>query len=428
MNKVIERIRYWGQLLLLPVYWFSFLFPRSRQIWLFGSTFGRRFADNPRYLYLYVSQHSDRSSPQLKETISRWKQQGKDFAEDANCKEIRPIWISHDKGIVDFLNGNGYEAYYYHSWKGIWYCLRGKIYIFDNYSKDISFWLSGGARKINMWHGVGNKQINYDNVHDLVRHPKNAWERFLYFPRRLSDEKPSHYILSTSPMMSKIFARAFQTSKSHVIETGYPRNDILFDTGSMHNLHMPEEENLQEAIAGWKREGKKVIGYIPTFRPSERQFLQIMDLETFNHFLENHHMHLVCKLHPKSQCRKAFEQIHCSHITVVNPDVDVNSFLGKLDLLIADYSSVYSDYLLLDRPVVVFHYDFAEYSGDTRDAYFDWEEYMPGNRVTKQEELEQEISTLLEQDDYLTERQQFRGKLYKDLDNQSARRFLEYIQ
>ena len=26
----------------------------------FGSTFGKRFADNPKYLYLYMSQHKDK--------------------------------------------------------------------------------------------------------------------------------------------------------------------------------------------------------------------------------------------------------------------------------------------------------------------------------------------------------------------------------
>lgn len=77
-KKLMERIRYWSQLLLLPVYWFSFLIPRDKSIWLFGSTFGRRFADNPRYLYLYVSQHRD------------------EFG-------VRPVWISHNKEIVDFL-------------------------------------------------------------------------------------------------------------------------------------------------------------------------------------------------------------------------------------------------------------------------------------------------------------------------------------
>ena len=53
-KKIINGLKYWGQLLLLPVYSLSFLVPGNKNIWVFGSTFGRRFADNPRYMYLYV--------------------------------------------------------------------------------------------------------------------------------------------------------------------------------------------------------------------------------------------------------------------------------------------------------------------------------------------------------------------------------------
>jgi len=406
MKKIIEGIKYWGQLLLLPLYWFSFLFPRNKNIWLFGSTFGRRFADNPRYLYLYVNQMDS---------------------------SIRPIWISHNKEIIEFLNENGYEAYYNHSLKGIWYCLRGKVYCFDNYSKDISFWLSGGAIKFNMWHGVGNKCINYDNKHDKVRHPKNAWERFKYFPRRLSDEKPSHYILTTSPMMSEIFARAFQVSENHVIEAGYPRNDVLFEEAndantSIENIYLPEEQKLIHSVDEWKEQGQKVIGYLPTFRPSESKFFEVCDLDDLNAFFKTNDMMLVCKLHPKSRCKDAFERMEYSNIYIVPTEVDVNAFLGKIDLLIADYSSAYSDYMLLDRPVVAFHYDYDEYAKDTRDAYFDFDEYMPEVKAYNGEELKQALFDVLEEDVALSARQQFRGKLFKDVDGTSSQRVLKALK
>ena len=152
IKKITDGLKYWGQLLGLPVYWLSFVVPKDKNLWVFGSTFGRRFADNPKYLYLYTAQfHGDKT---------------------------KAVWISHNKDIVKLLNDNGYEAYYYHSLKGMWKCLRAKIYIFDNYSKDISFWLSGGAIKFNLWHGSGNKKTNYDNKFDTVRHPKNTWEKF----------------------------------------------------------------------------------------------------------------------------------------------------------------------------------------------------------------------------------------------------------
>lgn len=403
MKKIIEGIKYWGQLLLLPVYWFSFLFPRNKRIWLFGSTFGRRFADNPRYFFLYCSQHREEL-------------------------DIRPIWISHDKGIVKFLNENGYEAYYYHSLKGIWYALRGRIYFFDNYSKDINFWQSGGALKFNMWHGVGNKCINYDNRHDRVRHPRNGWERFKFFPRRLSDEKPSHYILATSPMIGKIFVRAFQVQENHVIETGYPRNDILFKENSIENVYLTEEKLLQQHIKEWKQGGQRLLGYFPTFRRSETKFFEVCDLKAFNTFLQENNMIFICKLHPKSACKDAFEAVDYSHIYVVKPEVDMNSFLGDIDLLVADYSSVYSDFMLLNRPVVAFHYDYEEYSGDTRDAYFDYEEYMPEVKAYNMQELEDSICRVLEKDEASEKRKRFCKKLYKNMDGNSCRRLVKEIQ
>ena len=109
----MKRIKYWLQLFLLPVYGLSFLTFRRKDIWLFGSSFGNRYADNPRYLHRYVA------TEQVGQT--------------------RAIWISHKKEIVQFLNENGMEAYYYKSLKGIFYCLHAGVYIFDNYSKDISF-------------------------------------------------------------------------------------------------------------------------------------------------------------------------------------------------------------------------------------------------------------------------------------------------
>lgn len=420
--KIINGVKYWGQLLLLPIYWLSFFMPRNKKLWLFGSTFGRRFADNPRYLYLYVSQHSELASDKVKETVAAYRKAGHYFEEDEQVKRVRAVWLSHNKEVVRFLNEEGYESYYYHSLKGIWMALRGGIYIFDNYSKDINFWQSGRAVKLNLWHGVGNKRINYDNEHDKVRHPKNAWERFTYFPRRLSDEKPSHYILTTAPMMSEIFARAFQVPMEHIIETGYPRNDILFQNSGIRNIYYGDEQEVYTKLRQWKEAGYTLLSYVPTFRPSESKFLEVMRLSDFNAYLKEHNMILVCKLHPKSTFKKEFEAIEYSNIYSVPAEVDINCFLGEIDIMIADYSSVYSDYKLLDRPVVAFHYDYEEYSSDTRDAYFDWEEYMPEKKAYTMEQLIECIEAVRKQDTSLEARRSSRSKMYKHADAGSCKR------
>lgn len=387
MKNFIKGTKYWGQLLLLPVYWISFFVPKNKRIWLFGSTFGRRFADNPKYLYLYINQ---------------WKRE-----------KIRAIWISHNKKIINFLNDNGYEAYYYLSLKGIWYCLRGCVYIFDNYSKDINFWTSGGAIKVNLWHGVGNKKINYDNKYDEVRHPNTIWQRFISFPRRLSDEKPSHYVLATSPLMANIFSRAFKIPNSHILIGGYPRNDILFKECKITPIFTREEKKLLTKIKNNKKNGKKVVGYFPTFRIAEMELLKVMDFKKFHMFLETQQMIFIIKLHPKSMLNYKLKEIPFSTIQIIPSDIDINILLKEVDVLVTDYSSVYSDYMLLDRPAIAFQYDYDSYRSETREAYFKFEKYMPEQKAVNMEELMEGLTKVTEKDERKTLRKKSRDLIFE---------------
>lgn len=368
MKKLIESIKYWGQVFLLPIYWFSFLIPRDKHIWLFGSTFGKRFADNPRYFYLYLNQYKK--------------------------KEIRAIWISHKKEIVNFLNRNGYEAYYFLSLKGIWYCLRGKIYLFDNYSKDINFWTSGGAKKINLWHGIPLKKIQADNRFDEIRHPAKKTDKIKYFLRYMSDEKPSHYVLTTSRFLIPIFSSAFQTK--HVFASGYPRNDMLISK-KIKNIYTKAEMQSKRKIELFRKhnldigKNSKVILYMPTFRDSESKFFDVINFNKFYIFLEENNLLFCVKLHPKSKLKERFKQLSGGYFQVLDSNVDPYALLKLMDVLITDYSSIYFDFLLLDRPIIFFNYDLKEYLEHTRELYFNYNKFTPGEKAKTMEELQAAI-------------------------------------
>ena len=389
--KITDRLKYWGQLLLLPVYWLSFLVPRNKKIWLFGSTFGRRFADNPRYLYLYVSQHKE----ELK---------------------LRPIWISHNENVVKMLNDEGYEAYMYHSLKGIWFALRGKVYLFDNYSKDINFWQSGGAMKVNLWHGIPLKKIQHDNVFDKFRHPKNIWEKLRNFPRNISDEKPNHYVLTTSENLREIFSSAFKTK--NVLVSGYPRNQVLI-SDDIKNVYLDEEKRDRKKIISFlnkKNNGKnkRMIFYMPTFRKSETLFFENFDKNDFQKFLAENTLLFCIKLHPKSKLNEEFKNIQSENIMVINKDADPYVFLKLADVLITDYSSIYFDYLLLGRPIIFFAYDLKEYLSDSREMYFDYDEFTPGEKVWDYQGLKNSIVKIIENNgDYQKRYSDFRKKMRK---------------
>lgn len=340
---------------------------------------------------------------------------------------IRPIWISHNKEIVEFLNENGYEAYYNHSLKGIWYCLRGKVYCFDNYSKDISFWLSGGALKFNMWHGIPLKKIQADNIFDRVRHPKNGWEKFKSFPRRLSDEKPSHYVLTTSEYMKPIFKSAFQTEKVSTI--GYPRIDG-FAYNEIKSLCTETElrvlRRIEKLLAA--DQSYKMIYYMPTFRDSETTFFDVMDLQVFNDFLRENHYVFCTKLHPKSKLRKQFQETESDYIVNIDADTDPYVFIPVSDMLVTDYSSIYFDYLFASKPIVFFDYDLEQYLKDSREMYFDYEEYTPGVKARTQEEFQQALKDVLEEDSFVTQRKQLQEKIYEETERPICGKLIDEIR
>lgn len=399
-RKVINGIKYWGQLLLLPIYWLSFLVPRNKRIWLFGSTFGRRFADNPRYAYLYVNQ------------IHR--------------EDVRGIWISRNKEVVSFLNENSYEAYYYHSLKGLWFALRAGVYIYDNYSKDINFWQSGGAVKVNLWHGTATKKINQDNKFDFYRNPRNKWEALKTAPRRISDEKPGHYVLATSRMMAPILAQAFRTSLEHTLTVGHPRNDVLLGD-EIKDLYTDIEKKTRSVLLTLRGQGKRLLFYVPTFRDTEGKFFDIMNLESFNQFLAERNYVLCTKLHIKSRLKKEFERIVYSNIINIDAEVDPATILKFCDLMIADYSSIYLDYMFLDRPAVAFPFDYEEYITSSRECYFDYEDYMPEEKAYTMEELMEFIDQISENDQCSDRRKSRRSYHFDHIDSGASERLYQCI-
>lgn len=363
MRKLIESIKYWGQLLLLPIYWLSFFIPRNKNIWLFGSTFGKRYADNPRYLYQYCIKRKD-------------------------LINIRPIWISSNKTIIRYLTKQGYEAYYYHSFLGIYYALKGKVYLYDNYSKDINFWQSAGAVKINMWHGIPLKKIQADNIFDTYRHPSSFWAKLKNLPRNISDEKPSDYILTTSSKLKPIFSSAFRTK--NVITCGYPRNDYLI-SNEIENLILPIEQKemamVEKFCSLFGQCNCKVVFYMPTFRDSEIKFFDVMDLDKFQEFLAQQHMLFCIKLHPKSKLQKQFDRLAYKNILVLNVASDPYILLKKTDVLVTDYSSIYFDFLLLNRPIIFFSYDLDDYLTLSREMYWNYIDITPGEKTTTMDGL-----------------------------------------
>ena len=68
-------------------------------------------------------------------------------------------------------------------------------------------------------------------------------------------------------------------------------------------------------------------------------------------------------------------------------NVDINELYVMSDLLITDYSSVFFDYAILNRPILFYMYDLEEYRDELRGFYLDINKELPGKITIDEDEL-----------------------------------------
>ncbi|WP_333497671.1 CDP-glycerol glycerophosphotransferase family protein [Kluyvera sp. CHPC 1.2972] len=328
------------------LYGISFFIPRNKKLWVFGSFSG--YTDNSRYFYEYISK---------------------------NKKEIKAIWIAITPSLAYDLRRNGIPAYYRWTLKGIYFTLRARVYIYTGYSSDINFFTSGGAILINLWHGIPLKKIEFDiNTKPLVDKIKDATLLTKFINPQ--HHKSPDLLLSPSRFVSQYsFIRAFRLkNESNILEGCYPRVINL--------LERSREKN--------EGNRKYVFFYVPTWRDSGGDFLakSNIDFLKLNDFLALNNAELKIKLHPATNININIDDY--SNLSLISKSIDINETLALADCLITDYSSVYFDYLYLDRPIIFYTFDADDYLQE-REMYFNFGEHMPGQIVNTFSDLLNEM-------------------------------------
>lgn len=329
-------------LFLYPLYFLSMFFPRNKKIWVFGSH-NNSFSDNSKYLFWYVAD---------------------------NCPQIEAVWITGNPGIVKKIRSLGYKAYLRWSLQGLRHCLNAKIYIYSAYSSDINFWTSAGALRFNLWHGIPLKRIEYDIKVGRLAKRYNSVLKVLYrfiFPHNY--QKP-HFMLSTSPAISKIFSSAFRININRCVELGYPRCDHFFwpEERQIEYFRKREQEiiNLIDEKSKWR----KVMIYMPTFREKrQNRIINLADFNKLDESLKKNRYILFYKSHPNI---RRFDNKRWDNIIVLPSNLDIYPLLPFSDILITDYSSVMFDYLLVKKPIILLAPDIDSYENEERGFYFNY--------------------------------------------------------
>ena len=99
------------------------------------------------------------------------------------------------------------------------------------------------------------------------------------------------------------------------------------------------------------------------------------------------------------------------------------------DILVTDYSSIFVDFLLLNRPEIFFPYDYEKYVTKDRELYFDYNEFTPGPKARVFSEFLGVLGkTLQGEDDFAQKRITQRDRCFSKIDSNASRRTIDEIR
>lgn len=359
--------------LLSGLYVLSLIWPREETLWVFGAKGGDTFVDNTKYLYLYTVEERE---------------------------HIRAVWLSRNMNVIEELQSHGCEAYHADSLYGKFLNLRAGSVFVSHGTRDVNMWCSGGGTVIGLWHGVMLKQIKWDFARTAEHPLSRLIERGKYTLFKNFD-----WIAVTSEAMIAPFSSGRRMDPSRVIATGYPRNDLL--DGGFPEQGYQTEGDIYETAKKLHKESS-VLLYAPTYHEeTNQQIRDHLDLAELDSHLADLDAHLIIKLHPREQLGTDLGEF--SRLSSMSSALDVYPLLPYTDVLITDYSSLYFDYLLLDRPVLFYPFDQEQYRS-ARGFHLDYEAVTPGPIATDFDGLLTNITTVLEADTFADERRAVRDE------------------
>lgn len=229
--------------------------------------------------------------------------------------------------------------------------------------------------EINSWHGTPLKKMGNDIQENHSFRNKNK-------------KKGVRIYCSQSEYDQEIFTRLFNTTKENILISDLPRNDALLEYTSERCDEIKKSLNIPK--------DKRVILYAPTYREFNRDKMNNCYIKPpidFAKWQEKLGDNYVLLFRAHYEVVKVLGVESNSFVYNVSDYPCLNDLMCISDMVISDYSSIYFDYAILERPMLNFSYDFEEYSR-IRGLYFDIKSELGCNVNLSEDSLIEEIATL----------------------------------
>ena len=354
-TKITNIVKYNRTVYAIYYYCMSFLInalkvfvkPDDKLI-LFNSFAGRKYDDSPKELFEQIKK-------------------------DPRFSEYRLVWAFHDPEKFEVEGAEKIKT------DGLQYfvtALKARVWITNssverglNFKGKHTFYL-------NTWHGTPMKKMGSDISADNTSFTSKA-------------KNKTDAMNAQGKFDADIFSRVFGIPRERFLEVGLPRNDRLV------NYTEEERQAIRSRldIAG----DKKVILYAPTFREYEKDenmgcvLAPPMDLKKWESELSDRYV-LLFRAH--YEVAKVMEIEENEFVRNMTNYPSLDDLMIAADVLVSDYSSVFFDFSVMNKPMLHFTYDYDKYSA-LRGMYFDIREMLAGGST------EDEVIALLQDETQL---------------------------
>lgn len=242
------------------------------------------------------------------------------------------------------------------------------------------------------------------------------------------------YVCGLSDFFKKSKKDLFKIEEDKMLIVGFPRNDVLVNKDVLLEFY-PEIK--REKTILWMptyRSHKNKDGESTSFKYGVPSINTKEELKELNKVLKEGKVLLLIKLHPAEKDNE-IHNMKLSNIKMVSNDIflenhtNIYQYLASTDALITDYSSIYYDYMLVNKPIGMAIEDIEEYRKKYDILHDNMEEALPAEYIYNYKDLVKFVKNIAKGKDVTKKRRNEMLKVYhKYTDGLSGKRIVDMIE
>ena len=363
--KIIKNV-----LFSILFFFLSFLIKRDEKYIALGSWMGNRYVDNSRYLAEYIHKNH-------KEYTIFWV--GENIIKEEVLEKLPDAkFLEKDKfssGLKLLRCKYMFFSQMHNADISSYNVFRKAVMCYLHHGMPLKKWAADGLNQ-----GESLKQSPIKKIYCDIVSLNKKYDFFV-------TSSPAHDITNCSALAFK------GCTMNKNVHSGTPRNDMFFN---------PNEEEIKSTKLAYSErfsfnKDSKVFLYLPTYRRISNNIFSLTTLsseerERLTRILVENNIVLIEKSHFSENVD--FKGENTEHIVFVDKNVNVQEMMLFSDCIISDYSGAFLDFILLNRPVIHFVYDYEYYKNIDSGLYYELDEFAAGNIACDFDELLAEIDNV----------------------------------